>query len=88
VHWQELGTAAPQDIADVDVSTLTGFEGLVVGAPTWNTGAASERSGTGWDDVLGSISGACAPMPMPMPMHMHMTCLCPSGLPCLALYGI
>ena len=30
---------------------------LQVGAPTWNTGADSERSGTGWDDVLKDISG-------------------------------
>ena len=33
---------------------------LQVGAPTWNTGADSERSGTGWDDVLNDISGKCA----------------------------
>ncbi len=52
-----MGTAAPQDIADVDVSSLASFDGLIVGAPTWNTGADTERSGTSWDDVLGSISG-------------------------------
>lgn len=27
------------------------FDALVVGTPTWNTGADSERSGTGWDEV-------------------------------------
>ena len=56
---QKMGTADPKDISDVDVSTLVEFDGLVVGAPTWNTGADSERSGTGWDDVLNDISGAC-----------------------------
>ena len=54
---QEMGTAEPRDISDVKVSTLVDFDGLVVGAPTWNTGADSERSGTGWDDVLNDISG-------------------------------
>lgn len=53
-----MGTAEPQDIGDVDVSSLATYDGLIVGAPTWNTGADSDRSGTAWDDVLGSISGA------------------------------
>ena len=54
-----MGTADAKDISDVDVSTLVDYDGLVVGAPTWNTGADSERSGTGWDDVLRDISGEC-----------------------------
>ncbi len=54
-----MGTADAKDISDVDVSTLVDYDGLVVGAPTWNTGADSERSGTGWDDVLSDISGEC-----------------------------
>ncbi|KAK9838244.1 hypothetical protein WJX84_001310 [Apatococcus fuscideae] len=54
---EELGTSAPQDIGEVDISKLAGFDGLVVGAPTWNTGADEGRSGTAWDDVLNSISG-------------------------------
>ncbi len=54
---QAMGTDAPKDIADVDVSSLGSYDGLIVGAPTWNTGADTERSGTSWDDVLGSISG-------------------------------
>ncbi|KAK9834643.1 hypothetical protein WJX74_006535 [Apatococcus lobatus] len=54
---QELGTEAPEDIGDVDLSTLTSFDGLVVGAPTWNTGADEQRSGTAWDDVLTNIAG-------------------------------
>lgn len=33
-----------------DVNNLSQFDGLIVGAPTWHTGADSERSGTSWDD--------------------------------------
>ncbi len=34
------------------------FDALVVGTPTWNTGADSERSGTGWDEVYyGEMQG-------------------------------
>merc|ERR1719235_1080144 len=40
------------DIADVDGATVAGFDGLIVGAPTWHTGADTERSGTAWDDFL------------------------------------
>lgn len=32
----------------------------MVGAPTWNTGADTERSGTSWDGLLDDIKGeAC-----------------------------
>lgn len=27
------------------------YDALVVGTPTWNTGADTERSGTGWDEI-------------------------------------
>ncbi len=27
------------------------YDSLVVGTPTWNTGADTERSGTGWDEI-------------------------------------
>jgi len=30
---------------------LDEYEALIVGTPTWNTGADTERSGTGWDEV-------------------------------------
>merc|ERR1719235_1912676 len=40
------------DIADVDGATVAGFDGLIVGAPTWHTGADTERSGTAWDEFL------------------------------------
>merc|ERR1712187_803915 len=31
--------------------------GLIVGTPTWNTGADEYRSGTAWDDVIDDIKG-------------------------------
>ena len=40
------------DIGDCDGATVAGFDGLIVGAPTWHTGADTERSGTAWDDFL------------------------------------
>jgi flavodoxin I len=60
---QALGDAAaePQDIGDVaDLSaalTDPSLDGLIVGAPTWNTGADEGRSGTAWDDVLAQVKG-------------------------------
>ncbi|WIA37561.1 hypothetical protein OEZ86_014468 [Tetradesmus obliquus] len=58
-----LGNAAaePQDIGDVPdlAAALTdpSLDGLLVGAPTWNTGADEGRSGTAWDDVLAQVKG-------------------------------
>jgi len=40
------------DIGDVDVETIKECDSLIVGAPTWHTGADSERSGTAWDEFL------------------------------------
>ncbi|KAK9814564.1 hypothetical protein WJX72_007895 [[Myrmecia] bisecta] len=54
---EELGTAEPQEIGEVELSSLEEYDGLVVGAPTWNTGADEARSGTAWDDVLANIAG-------------------------------
>merc|ERR1712019_223632 len=34
-----------------------GYDGLIVGCPTWNTGADEMRSGTSWDDLLEDIKG-------------------------------
>merc|ERR1711990_1276528 len=45
----------PTDIGEVDVSDLEGYSSLIVGAPTWNTGADEGRSGTAWDEVLDEI---------------------------------
>jgi len=44
-------------IDDVSAADLAGFDGLIVGAPTWNTGADEQRSGTTWDDYLEEIKG-------------------------------
>lgn len=44
----------PFDIEAIDGSIKQLFEkydSLIVGTPTWNTGADSERSGTGWDEI-------------------------------------
>ena len=40
------------EISDTSADQLAGYDGLVVGAPTWNTGADVERSGTDWDTFL------------------------------------
>ena len=34
---------------------LKGYDGLIVGAPTWQTGADTDRSGTDWDARLDDI---------------------------------
>jgi len=47
----------PTDISEVDVSSLPEYDALVVGVPTWHTGADEMRSGTAWDDVLEEITG-------------------------------
>ena len=86
---QEMGTAEPKDISDVKVSTLVDFDGLVVGAPTWNTGADSERSGTGWDDVLNDISGlpflSKRNQPLPLEALMLFSISKEQSLPCLLI---
>eukprot|EP01082_Thalassiosira_pseudonana_P004809 g4461.t1 g4461 contig15:1077699-1078718(+) len=46
--------AGPIDIDGVAGSVAKEFakyDALVVGTPTWNTGADTERSGTGWDEI-------------------------------------
>ena len=40
------------DIGDLDGDGVAAFDGLIVGAPTWHTGADTERSGTAWDDFI------------------------------------
>merc|ERR1719237_830648 len=40
------------DIADLTGEGVAAFDGLIVGAPTWHTGADSERSGTAWDEFI------------------------------------
>ena len=33
------------------------YDNLLVGAPTWNTDAPSDRSGTSWDEIAGGDLG-------------------------------
>lgn len=40
------------EIGEADMETMSGHEMLFVGAPTWNTGADTERTGTSWDEFL------------------------------------
>ena len=37
------------------MADFAGFDGLICGIPTWNTGAEELRSGTAWDDLLEKI---------------------------------
>jgi flavodoxin I len=53
---EEFGDDAegPFDVEALEGSVKENFEkydALVVGTPTWNTGADVERSGTGWDEI-------------------------------------
>jgi len=60
---QALGDAANEPIDIGDVSDLNAalsdpsLDGLIVGAPTWNTGADEGRSGTAWDDIVAKVQG-------------------------------
>merc|ERR1719247_2596541 len=40
------------DIGDLDGAGVAEFDGLIIGAPTWHTGADTERTGTAWDDFI------------------------------------
>merc|ERR1719181_1410012 len=40
------------DIADLSPDDIKAFDGIIVGAPTWHTGADTERSGTAWDEFI------------------------------------
>ena len=44
-----------QEIDEANLSDLNAHEGLIVGVPTWHTGADTERSGTDWDSLLDDI---------------------------------
>jgi len=52
----EAGVEAA-DVGDYGAEDLKEFDGLIVGCPTWNTGADEYRSGTSWDDLLDDIKG-------------------------------
>merc|ERR1712003_418772 len=40
------------EIGDASDDDISGSDALIVGAPTWHTGADEQRSGTAWDDWL------------------------------------
>lgn len=44
-----------EDVGDYGAGDLAEFDGLIVGCPTWNTGADEYRSGTAWDDLIDEI---------------------------------
>jgi len=50
---EEFGSGMEaEDIGDAEDSDVAGADGLIIGAPTWHTGADEQRSGTSWDDWL------------------------------------
>jgi len=48
----KLGIEDWNDIADAETDAVLGHDAIIVGAPTWHTGADEQRSGTSWDDWL------------------------------------
>eukprot|EP00560_Eucampia_antarctica_P006107 CAMPEP_0197824786 /NCGR_PEP_ID=MMETSP1437-20131217/1997_1 /TAXON_ID=49252 ORGANISM="Eucampia antarctica, Strain CCMP1452" /NCGR_SAMPLE_ID=MMETSP1437 /ASSEMBLY_ACC=CAM_ASM_001096 /LENGTH=204 /DNA_ID=CAMNT_0043424551 /DNA_START=69 /DNA_END=683 /DNA_ORIENTATION=+ len=48
---EAVGTAM-EDIGDATEDEVKSYDSLIVGAPTWHTGADEQRSGTAWDDFL------------------------------------
>jgi flavodoxin I len=44
--------ASAEDIGDATDEEILNHEALIIGAPTWHTGADEQRSGTSWDDWL------------------------------------
>merc|ERR1712012_25172 len=43
------------DVGEIEASDLASYDGLIVGCPTWNTGADEYRSGTAWDDIIDEV---------------------------------
>jgi flavodoxin I len=41
-----------KDIDDAETDEVMGHDSIIVGSPTWHTGADTERSGTTWDEWL------------------------------------
>eukprot|EP00586_Coscinodiscus_wailesii_P021803 CAMPEP_0172491064 /NCGR_PEP_ID=MMETSP1066-20121228/21749_1 /TAXON_ID=671091 /ORGANISM="Coscinodiscus wailesii, Strain CCMP2513" /LENGTH=184 /DNA_ID=CAMNT_0013259903 /DNA_START=306 /DNA_END=857 /DNA_ORIENTATION=+ len=48
----EAAGLTAEDIGDATDDEIVGHDSLIVGAPTWHTGADEQRSGTPWDDWL------------------------------------
>ena len=49
---EAVGAGDAEDIGDAEDGDVTGADALIIGAPTWHTGADEQRSGTSWDDWL------------------------------------
>merc|ERR1711884_944041 len=49
---EAVGGVEIEDIGDASNEEVQGHDSLIVGAPTWHTGADEQRSGTAWDDWL------------------------------------
>jgi len=45
------------DVSEYSAEDLAEYDGLIVGAPTWNTGADEYRTGVAWDDLIDDIKG-------------------------------
>jgi len=45
------------DVSEYSAEDLAGYDGLIVGSPTWNTGADEYRTGVAWDDLIDDIKG-------------------------------
>lgn len=43
---------APVEVNDCPPAKLAGYDAILAGAPTWNTGDDEQRSGTDWDSYL------------------------------------
>jgi len=48
----EAAGLSAEEIGDATDDAIAGHDALILGAPTWNTGADEQRSGTSWDDWL------------------------------------
>lgn len=42
----------PEEIGEISAEKILEYDALIVGTPTWNTGAQDQRSGTEWDEFL------------------------------------
>jgi len=49
---EAVGGLEAEDIGDASDDEISGHDSLIIGAPTWHTGADEQRSGTSWDDWL------------------------------------
>ena len=48
----DAASVSLEEIGDASEAEVAGYDSLIVGAPTWHTGADEQRSGTSWDDFL------------------------------------